>query len=255
MDLSHNCSSQEPDAVVVVGGKEYPCYRQILSCWSGYFDRAFYQNGLKEANTGRLELSCDKDPEGWELILDLTAQFPKKQLNKQNFGLAWEWFDYLQIASGMDACDEFMATNIIAPLLPKKEITEEPKNLLSKLADLENKCMQVKKSKAACLDILKHVLRVAHYLLADEELFTLVSLMESYKDIRDELWPLLVDFVDPKGTMKKDFDEHLKDAQFPGNLIIQMNMHNPIADRFHSWVQHESAPVSEPLTRSSKRKR
>jgi hypothetical protein len=97
-------SSEEPDVVIVVGGKEFGEYRQLLRLWSGFFD-ALFRSGMKESETNRIELA-DKDPKEWELISSIVAPFSSNKVTMDNVQIVLPWFHGLLCPQGMEQCNE-----------------------------------------------------------------------------------------------------------------------------------------------------
>jgi hypothetical protein len=97
-------SSEEPDVVIVVGGKEFGEYRQCLRLWSGFFD-ALFRSGMKESETNRIEFA-HKDPKEWELISSIVAPFASNKVTMEDVQIVVPWFHELLCPQGMEQCNE-----------------------------------------------------------------------------------------------------------------------------------------------------
>ena len=108
-------SSEEPDVVVVVGGKEFKEYRQILRCWSGYFDAAF-RSGMRESKSQRFEFP-DRNPEEWTWIVSLLEPLSTSKITMDTLPVALDWFGMLCSTCGLEACDQFLCKNFLSKCL------------------------------------------------------------------------------------------------------------------------------------------
>ena len=189
------CSSEEPDVVIVVGGKEFHEYRQSLRCWSAFFDAAF-RSGMKESKTQRFEFP-DKDPKEWELVASLASPMSADRVTMDNVYKLLPWFDHLESMRGLEECDSLLHTQAerALKLISEESIGNKTRSdvanaeLQSCLTDIMPTSLEynLQKSLRQCIIIVQNVLSHHAHILSLDDLKRIVSLMATHEVCRTEI--------------------------------------------------------------------
>lgn len=108
-----------PDVIVVVGDKEYDCFKVALCCASDYFD-TLLETATQENNTGRIDLK-DKDPKEWEIfyktidpLVRIGEVMPENAIDEDNAVMLTKWFYEFKMDSHLKECDAVLKKKFIA---------------------------------------------------------------------------------------------------------------------------------------------
>eukprot|EP00550_Attheya_septentrionalis_P009514 CAMPEP_0198300300 /NCGR_PEP_ID=MMETSP1449-20131203/47629_1 /TAXON_ID=420275 /ORGANISM="Attheya septentrionalis, Strain CCMP2084" /LENGTH=202 /DNA_ID=CAMNT_0044002077 /DNA_START=46 /DNA_END=651 /DNA_ORIENTATION=+ len=100
--------TEQPDVKVIVGGKVFLHYRQILCVASPFFD-ATLNSRMKEGEESTIYLE-DKDPEEWELVSSFFDICSDQKLTEENVERLIPWFHFLGVSTMMNKCDSMFLT-------------------------------------------------------------------------------------------------------------------------------------------------
>lgn len=107
-----------PDAIVVVGEKEYECFKVSLCCASDYLD-ALLESTTKVDNMSRIVLE-DKDPKEWEIfyktidpLIRIGEVRPENPIDENNAVMLTRWFHEFKMESHLKECDSILKKKFI----------------------------------------------------------------------------------------------------------------------------------------------
>lgn len=188
-------SSEEPDVVIVVGGKEFYEYRQVIRCWSGYFDAAL-RSGMEESKTRRFEFP-DRKPEEWVWIVSLLGPMTKTRLTMDTLPIALDWFDMLCSPCGLAACDQLLSQSYLSKLVGNDCCTAHLPAIVGYLGTSMQ--LGLEQSKKKCFLILQYALIrcVAWFAANKDTLEQITSLAKEYAECFEQLWSVLKMYVPP----------------------------------------------------------
>lgn len=241
---SKRIRKEEPDVTIIVGGKEFRHYRQILCVASDYFDAAF-NSGMKESDTMRIEFP-DKDPDEWELFVSFLEPFTTAEITNSNVEVLVPWFHEFGITTMLNKCDcvfhdksfpggkkplwTFILTNI-----DKKLSRSELHVARTEVERLANICnFSVIYGLASTLKKAQRCLcRIVGF---NKGIFDLkcvsriVSLLQ-YEEIRDYyLWDIIKNRYLPRALKDKDPELLISNDLFPPLLLARMKNHKVESD-------------------------
>lgn len=187
------------DVVIVVGGVEFHEHSWFLCSWSEYFETALH-SGMKETTSKRFEFP-ERDPKEWELVVELAAPYSEATLTKENVHQLLSWFDQLCCASGLKACDNFLA----------KEFN---KGVIGTVfSDLEAAFQyNLNSYKNVCIQGLCHTLEKFPSAICKDTILRMCSLMKDHELCRERLWgPMMKHLPDSISEQKRKvlFDNDL----------------------------------------------
>lgn len=222
MNVPSVSCSEEPDVTVIVGGKIFQEYRQILCCVSDYFDAAF-RSGMKESATKVFEFP-DKNPDEWELLMGIMAPASQTRLPEDKLMIVFRWADELCMTHLPLQCDDLFAKKVLAQLY---EYTIDPAT--KKATKLSKQEYHAKMVDACEISICFHLQRsfngifaiLSQALNSEPENFDLAAIEQMLSWMGDgELRGLFLPFLDqhlpPELREKYDSpDELLSNDLFP----------------------------------------
>lgn len=227
-------SSEDPDVTIVVGGQEFKEYRSFLRCLSGYFDAA-YRSGMKEATTNRFTFP-DKDPEDWQLLMDLSAPYTTQMISERNVRRLLPWYDMLQISLGLKSCDKVFCERIVSPIFPKKwgnrfncvpSREQSGKKFQDLLDALETSIsFNLPLSISKCIESLKRVSTEGGQFLFNEKNMEQIIRFLKYENCKCELWRVLVvDFLPKSIVGKIGMDALIDNGLLPSLILSGIHQH------------------------------
>jgi hypothetical protein len=98
-----NNRKEEPDVTIIVGGKTFRHYRQVLCLASDFFDAAL-NSGMKESLTSTIEFP-DKKPEEWELFASFLEPLSHTKVTESNVVMLTPWFHEFGASALLEECD------------------------------------------------------------------------------------------------------------------------------------------------------
>ena len=226
---SYGCS-EEPDVQVVVGGKVFYEYSQILCCISDYFDAALVRcSTMKEASTKEFEFP-ERDPEEWQFLMDIMAPASRTRLPPEKLLAIFRWADELCIPQLPLQCDDLWANQVLAQLYEyhidpntKKATKLSKPEYYAKLIDACEISIrfQLQRSFNGLFAILSQALNSEPHELTLDSLQQLLSWMNQEK-IRNLFWPFLEQYLPENVNEKYDTDKLLDNELFPHLLYCHM---------------------------------
>jgi BTB/POZ domain len=122
---------EDPDATVVVGGKEFREHSNFLCYISGYF-RGAIRSGMQESATLHFSFP-DKDPSEWELFMSFMKPGSQVRVTKDNVEVILMWCAELCVS---------MALEDVARVLSKKVARLGPIELYNNSKDEQRETMK-----------------------------------------------------------------------------------------------------------------
>lgn len=199
----------QPDFTVIVGGKEFHHYSQMLRSGSRFFNRMI-DSTMKETTDMKVEIH-DCDPNDWEVVSsffqpEALSQGRKHVINESNVEMLIPWFDKIMADSLLKKCDIVYCDKVFGSrrfckrqglavgcltTAAAKLLNGEMLELLDVLEFSASHSLQRTTSKS-CTELIQILTDSPDiFLLGGSALERIVVLCMHYSSCRDTLWPAL----------------------------------------------------------------
>lgn len=227
---------EEPDVTVVVRGREYPHYSQVLCLASEYFDAAlnFNEYSLREAESKRIEFP-DEDPNEWELFASFLEPFSQTKITKFNVVTLIPWFHKLGVTSMLKECDQVYVDMVVPPFQRKcwnfqGHLVSIPdvKDQRKKLCDMLNayafsSMYDLTITKARATRALRRIISFSPHFF-DLDCITLLVDTLDQEDARKDLWSAVKEYI-PQELQLDEPQSLVSNKLFPYLLLTWMQQY------------------------------
>ena len=215
----------QPDVTIVVGGKEYHEYQQVLCFSSQYFDGAF-RSGMKEAESKRFEFP-DMDLKDWELFSSVISPCRNVRISSDNIEDVLRLFDQFCVTCSKLECDRVYCDKVFGQVVPFGQdysITDiswlqhsQTKGLADALAlSLEH---QLPTTMSAILKLFKNIFPMKALVLNRDSIYRVLSIIKDSIECRDALWPSIFKIL-PSTLQKENPNVLLANGILPDMIVL-----------------------------------
>lgn len=217
---------REPDVTIVVGGREFLHYSQVLCLASDYFDVAL-NIGMTESASMRIEFPHD-DPCEWELFASFLDPFSQATVTKSNVTMLVPWFHKFGITDMLKKCDRIYCEQAAPPLqrrcwnlnghasLPDAEVLRNKLHeLLNAYAFSTMYDLPITKERAT--RSLRRQITCAPELFDQECTAALVSILQQ-EEARKDLWSPVKEYI-PTELQNDEPESLVSNKLFPFLLL------------------------------------
>jgi len=225
---------EKADVTVVVGGREFFHYSQVLCLASDFFEVAL-KSGMKEAETMRIEFP-EEDPCEWELFASFLEPFSQAKITQSNVVTLIPWFHKLGITSMLNRCDRVFVDTVSPPFqrrcwkLDGHLSVPDVARLRNKLHDLLHayafsSMYDLTVTKERATRALRRQITCSPDLFDRECIDSLVTVLE-HEENRETLWSSVKEYI-PADLQIEDSQYLVSNKLFPYLL--------------HTWMQNSEA--------------